>query len=481
MVALAFWEFPNEANEANEAIISMYALILCGGSGTRLWPLSRKNFPKQFLKLYSEHSLLQETFLRMQKVMPAANIFLVTNEENFFNVYNQIRDIFPGIEKSQIITEPASLNTAPAIALGVKYLVEKIKIKKDAPIIILPADHYIAKPAVFVKIVKTALANVGNFIGTIGITPLAPETGFGYIKKGKKEKGYFAVDAFKEKPDRETAQQYLASGQYVWNSGMYLFNAKTFASELKKHAPKLFAKYEKKFEQFVGDFGKLEAEAIDTAISEKSNKVIVFEGDFGWSDIGSFDALADVLEEKKSGQDRHVLLDSKNVFVHSSTNRLVTTIGVEDLVVVENNDCILIHKRGRSEDVKKVVSHLKENNYKEIEHNVEVQRPWGKYEVLIDEKNHKVKKITVYPGSTLSLQSHNRRAEHWVVVKGTANVVNGENLLVLHENESTYIPATAKHRLSNSGETNLEIVEVQTGDYLEEDDIVRYEDTYGRS
>ncbi|EKE19235.1 MAG: hypothetical protein ACD_9C00074G0002 [uncultured bacterium] len=458
----------------------MYSIILCGGSGTRLWPLSRKNFPKQFLKLYSEHSLLQETFLRMQKVMPKENIFLVTNEENFFNVYNQIRDVFPGIEKSQIIAEPASLNTAPAIALGVKYLTEKVKIKKDEPIIVLPADHYISKPVVFVKIVKNAMTNVANYIGTIGITPLAAETGFGYIKKGKKANGYFLVDTFKEKPNKEIAQQYVDSGQYVWNSGMYIFNAKTFSNELKKHSPKLYAAFSKKFAEFVAGFGKLESEAIDTAISEKSNKVIVFEGDFGWSDIGSFDALAEVLTEKKPGQERHVLLDSKNVFVHSSTNRLVTTIGVEDLVVVENNDCILIHKRGKSEDVKKIVSYLKENNYKEIEHNIEVQRPWGKYEVLIDEKNHKVKKITVYPGSTLSLQSHNHRAEHWVVVKGTANVVNGENNLVLHENESTYISAKAKHQLSNSGKVNLEIIEVQTGDYLEEDDIIRYKDEYGR-
>lgn len=459
----------------------MYSIILCGGSGTRLWPLSRKNFPKQFLKLYSEHTLLQETFRRMEKVMPKENIFLVTNNENYFNVFNQIKEIYSEIKKEQIIIEPSSLNTAPAIALGVKYLVEKIKIKKDAPIAILAADHYIGKPQAYLKVFRTAMECVGNNIGTIGITPVAPETGFGYIKKGKKEGKYFLVDSFKEKPDKETAKEYLDSKQYVWNGGMYIFNAKTFANELKKHAPKLSAEYEKKYEDFIKDFDKLDNEAIDTAVSEKSKKMVVFEGDFGWSDIGSFDALADVLKEKGADQmERHVLLDSKNVFVHSSTNRLVTAIGVEDLVVVENNDCILIHKRGHSEDVKKIVSHLKDNDYKEINHNVEVQRPWGKYEVLIDEKNHKVKKITVLPGSTLSLQSHKHRSEHWVVVKGTAQVVNGENLLVLHENQSTYIPAQSKHRLSNPGEVPLEIIEVQTGDYLEEDDIVRYEDTYGR-
>ncbi|MEI8343661.1 MAG: mannose-1-phosphate guanylyltransferase/mannose-6-phosphate isomerase [Candidatus Moraniibacteriota bacterium] len=458
----------------------MYSIILCGGSGTRLWPLSRKNFPKQFLKLYSDFSLLQETFLRMEKIMPAKNIFLITNSENYFNVYNQIRDIYPQVVKEQIVTEPASLNTAPAIALGMKYLVEKIKVSKNDPVIILPADHYIAKPKIFIRIVKQAMLRVGGNIGTIGITPLGPETGFGYIKKGKKENGYFAVDSFKEKPSKEVAQQYLQSGQYVWNSGMYIFSAKTFASELKKYCPTLSSAYEKKYADFAAEFARLEAEAIDTAISEKSKKVIVFEGAFGWSDIGSFDALADVLAEKNSLQERHILIDSKNVFVHSSTKRLITTIGVSDLVVVENNDCILIHKRGRSEDVKKIVSHLKEHSYKEIEHNVEVQRPWGKYEVLIEDQNHKVKKITVYPNSSLSLQSHAHRSEHWVIVKGTAQVINGENLLILHENESTFISPTAKHRLSNPGKTNLEIIEVQTGDYLEEDDIIHYEDDYGR-
>ncbi len=458
----------------------MHSIILCGGSGTRLWPLSRKNFPKQFLKLYNEYSLLQETFLRVQKIMPTENIFLVTNEENYFNVFNQIKDIHPKIKESQIIIEPASLNTAPAIALGVKYLVEKIKIDNNESVIFLPADHYISKPEIFVQIVKEAMKKVGDHIGTIGITPLAPETGFGYIKKGKKEDGYFLVDAFVEKPNKEIAQQYLQSGQYVWNSGMYIFNAQTFAAQLEKHAPKLFAAFKKDYADFVEDFKQLEIESIDTSISEKSKDVVVFEGDFGWSDIGSFDALADVLTAKDALQERHILIDSKNVFVHSSTNRLITTIGVQDLVVVENNDCILIHKRGRSEDVKKVVNYLKENNYKEIQHNVEVQRPWGKYEVLIEDPGHKVKKITVYPNSSLSLQSHARRSEHWVVVKGTAQVVNGENTLTLHEGESTFIPATFKHRLSNPGEINLEIIEVQTGDYLEEDDIVRYEDMYGR-
>ncbi|MEI7621773.1 MAG: mannose-1-phosphate guanylyltransferase/mannose-6-phosphate isomerase [Candidatus Moraniibacteriota bacterium] len=458
----------------------MYSIILCGGSGTRLWPLSRKNFPKQFLKLYNDYSLLQETFLRMQKVMPPENIFLSTNQENYFNVFNQLRDIYPQISKRQIITEPVSKNTAPAIALGMKYLTQEIGVHANQPVFILPADHFIAKPTVFVEIAKNALAKVGDHIGTIGITPTSPETGFGYIKKGKKEDGYFLVETFKEKPSKEIAKQYLDSGEYVWNSGMYIFNAQTFAVELEKHSPKLFGAFEKKYADFVADFAQLEPEAIDTAISEKSDKVIVFEGEFGWSDIGSFDALAQVLTKQEKLQTRHIAIESENNFVHSSTDRLVALVGVKDLVVVENNDCILIHQRGKSEDVKKVVKYLQENNYKEIEHNIEVQRPWGKYEILIESQNHKVKKITVYPGGILSLQAHKNRAEHWVVVKGTAKVVNGENILVLHENESTFITANSKHQLSNTGNENLEIIEVQTGSYLGEDDIERFEDVYGR-
>lgn len=459
----------------------MYSLILCGGSGTRLWPLSRKNFPKQFLKLYSDHSLLQETFLRMQNIMPAENIFLVTNDDNYFNVFNQIKDVYPQIEKKQIISEPASLNTAPAIALGVKYLVDTIGVDKNQPVIVLPSDHFIGNSDNYITLVRSAMENVGEAIGTIGITPTNAETGYGYIKKGNVMEKYCKVDEFKEKPDKETAQKYVSCGQYVWNSGMYLFSPKAFERELELHANGIYKHYQKPMAEFLQEFSQMPSIAIDVAISEKSDNVVVFEGDFGWSDIGSFDALADVLLANGKIQDRHILLDSKNVFVHSSTNRLVTTLGVEDLVVVENNDCILIHRRGRSDEVKKVVNYLKENNYKEIEHNVEVYRPWGKYEVLIDEENHKVKKITVYPGAKLSLQSHEHRAEHWVVVKGTAKAMNGENILVLHENESTYIPAKAKHRLENPGAENLEIIEVQTGNYLEEDDIIRYDDVFGRS
>lgn len=458
----------------------MYSVILCGGSGTRLWPLSRKSFPKQFLNLYSDKSLLQETFLRMQKIMPASQIYFITTSTNYFNVSDQIKEIFPELRQEQIITEPAALNTAPAIALTMKYLVEKENIAKNDPIIFLPSDHNISKIDVFVKLVVTAMHKVADNIGTIGITPTAPETGYGYIKKGKLNNGRYQVLQFKEKPDRKTAEEYITTGQYVWNSGMYIFNEKTFAEELEKYTPEIFVEYAKGYEELEQNFKNLPSVSIDYAISEKSDRVIVFEGAFGWSDIGSFDALVEIMQEKDLQQKNHVFINSKNIFAHSATNKLIATADIEDLIIIENDDCILVQKKGKSENVKEIVTYLKENNYKEVDHNIMGYRPWGKYRVLADHENHKVKKLIVYPGATLSLQSHKRRAEHWVVVKGTAHVINGELDIELHANESTYIPATHKHRLSNHGKTNLEIIEVQTGDYFEEDDITRYDDVYNR-
>jgi len=456
----------------------MYSVILCGGSGTRLWPLSRKNYPKQFLKLYSDKSLLQETYWRMKKIIPPENIVFVTNEDNFFNVLNQIKEIESGYNKENILIEPKSLNTAPAIALAMKYISEKKKADPGAPAIILPSDHYIGNEEEYGRVVQAAMSGVGNNIGTIGITPTKPETGYGYIKKGGKGGEFFKVLEFREKPDAETAQKYLESGEYVWNSGMYIFNERTFSEELKKYSPDIYAEYKKVFKEFLESFQNLPSISVDYAISEKSDKVVVFEGDFGWNDIGSFDSLSEIKIKDKNP--RHLSFDSENVYVHTDSNRLVATLGIENINIVETSDSILVQKQGRAEDVKKIVDYLKENNLKELEHNLIVHRPWGKYEVLIDEPLSKVKRITVYPGAKLSLQSHKRRAEHWVVVKGTATVVNGDKEIILKENESTYIPIMAKHRLGNDGQGELKIIEVQTGDYLEEDDIERYEDKYGR-
>lgn len=457
----------------------MYAVILCGGSGTRLWPLSRKNYPKQFLKLYSDFSLLQETFMRAEKLTHCRNIFLVTNKENYFNVLNQIRDICPKIKEKQIIIEPLSLDTAPALTLSIKYLREKIKIKDADQVASFHSDHYIGDVPKFIKTIKNAFKKIGDNIGVIGINPTSPKTNYGYIKKGKQRNGYHLVEKFKEKPDLNTAQKYFSAGDYLWNSGIYLFTAKTFERELKKHAPNIYSLYQQNWNDFLGNFKKMPTAPMDVIISEKSKKMIVFDSNFTWNDIGSFDNLAEI-SKNRNEKNRHIFIDTKNVFAHSSTNRLIATLGVENLSVIENNDCILVYGHGHNDKIKNLVNHLKEKQYKELEHNVIVHRPWGKYEVLIDEKNHKVKKITIFPKASLSLQSHKHRSEHWVVVKGTAKVINGDKKFELKENQSVYISAGAKHRLSNPQKTHLEIIEVQTGNYLEEDDITRYEDQYNR-
>lgn len=456
----------------------MYSIILCGGSGTRLWPLSRKNFPKQFLNLYNEKSLIQETFLRMRGLMPKENIFFITNKDGFFNVHNQIKDIEPAFKKENIIVEPESKNTAPAILYALKHIYEHSSIDRTKPIFILPSDHYVGDQMSYTKLMKKIASSVKDNIGIIGITPKKPETGYGYIKKGKKENSYWKVNAFKEKPDKKTAKKYLESGDHLWNSGKYVFTAETFLNELKKHSPEMYDLFQKDFEEFKKSFFKLPSLSIDHALAEKSDKMIVFKGDFMWSDIGSFDSLADII---KDDDDKHIRLNAKNVFLHSKSGKLIVASGVDDLIVIENNDSILVQKRGKSEDVKNVVKHLAEHNYKEIDNDVVVQRPWGNYEVLIDTPTHKVKKITVYPKAKLSLQSHTKRSEHWVVVKGVAGIINGDKKITLKENESTYIQAGHKHRLSNPGNINLEIIEVQTGTYLGEDDITRYDDIYNRA
>ncbi len=461
----------------------MYSVILCGGSGTRLWPLSRKNYPKQFLRLYSDKSLLQETFLRVAKIMPKKNIFFVANRDDYYNVANQIREIYPEFSETRFLSEPNKRNTAPAIALSMKYLVDKIKIKPTEQVIFLPADHHIGKQREYLKIVKNALAKTGDNVGTIGITPTGPETGYGYIRKQKVknekqklENSYCKVFEFKEKPDKKTAEKYLKSGEYVWNAGMYIFNHQTFTDEIKKYAPKIFKYLQKDFTTLLQNFAKLPSISIDYALAEKSKKVIVFEGDFGWSDIGSFDSLAEVLLQKKDRNPKHIKMDSENVFIHSTTNKLIATMGVKDLVIVENNDSILIQKRGETERVKEVVKYLKKNNYKEINHNVIVHRPWGRYEVLIDGNRHKVRKLTIYPGKKLNLQLHYNRVEHWIVIKGTAEVVYGDEIKFLSANQSIFIPQSIKHQIGNPGKMNLEIIEVQTGNYLGSDDVVLFDE-----
>ncbi len=438
----------------------------------RLWPMSRKNYPKQFLKLYSDKSLLQETYLRARAMMPAKNIFIVTDKINFFTAIDQLRETEPEFDKNQVLVEPESLDTAPAMAFAVKHLAENVRVDLEAPIIVLSSDHYIADAEAYLNVVRTALAFVGDRIGVIGIKPDAAKTGLGYILKGEKRDVYFEALGFREKPDKKTAHEYAASGKYVWNSGIYVFNTRTFIREMHTHAPELYAYFIKNFSDFLKEYADIPPASFPVSILEKTKNIAIFEGDFGWNDIGSFDALAEIA--KKDDNPRHINIDSKNVFMHSDSNRVVATLGIEDVNIIETADSILVQKRGRSEDIKKIIAQLKERGLREIEHNLIVHRPWGKYEILIESPFHKVKKTTLRPGAKLNIQSHYHRFEHWVVVKGIAKVLIDGKEAYLRENESTFVPSLIKHRMENPGKTNLEIIEVQTGDYLSEDDTITY-------
>lgn len=351
----------------------MYSVVLCGGSGTRLWPLSRKNYPKQFLKLYSEHTLLQETYLRMRKLMPMDRIFFVTNQDGYPNVLEQIHEIDHDYEVSQVIIEPKSLNTAPAMACAVKYLLSEKGVGPDEQVLFLPSDHYIGNVESYLATLKTAFDTVGDHIGTIGIRATGPETGYGYIKKGEAEGEYFRVLRFCEKPEKSVAEEYVRSGEYAWNSGMYLMSIATFLREAEAYAKPIADGMKGTWSEFVETFDELPAISFDYAISEKSDQVIVYEGDFGWSDIGSFDSLAEI-SDGTPAETRHIDIDSKNVFVHSANDRLIATIGVEDIAIIETADSILVYRRGRAEEVKKIVERLKENGAKEVDYDFDEEK-----------------------------------------------------------------------------------------------------------
>lgn len=413
--------------------------------------------------------------------MPDKNIFLVTNQENNFNVINQIREVDKEFDVKRILIEPASLNTAPAILFAIKHLGEKIRVGFDEPILFLPADHHIGEERKFLELIRKAAESVDDSIGTFGITPTGSTISYGYIRRGNRLGDYYKVSEFKEKPEKLLAEEYFNSGEYLWNSGIYLFNIRSFIKELFLHSPLMYELLNRPMEEFRRNFNSLPAVSIDRSLSERSKNLIVFEANIGWKDISSFDDLAEIYKKQPGENPRYIGLNSKNIYVHSATNKLVATVGVEDLIIVESRDSILVQKIGLGEEVQGIVEELKKNNRKELEHNLLVHRPWGKYEVLIEDSAHQVKKITVNPGAKLSLQSHYHRVEHWVVVRGIAKIVHGNEEIILRENESTFIPALTKHRLENPGKINLEIIEVQTGSYLGEDDIQRFDDIYNRN
>ena len=465
----------------------MIPVILSGGSGTRLWPLSRGQYPKQFLPLVSGQTMVQETLLRLNGVSGLQAPIAVCNEDHRFMMAEQLWEI--GCKPAAIILEPIGKNTAPAVAMAALSAASAEDI-----LLILPADHVIADTVAFHKAISKAEALAQqNLLVTFGIVATAPETGYGYIKATSSQVGEgFIVEAFVEKPDAVTAQRYLDSGDYFWNSGMFAFKAGVFLRELEAFNPEMLkvcrealaaAKIDLDFTRLDKEiFSTCPADSIDYAVMEKSDKVAVIPLDAGWNDVGSWSALWDVTGKDQSGnaiKGDVLTIDTTNSYVHSS-NKLVAVIGVQDLVVVETDDAVMVASKERVQDVKGIVDQLKALKRDEAHVHRKVYRPWGHYDVVDIGDRHHTKRIVVKPGAKLSVQKHHHRAEHWVVVKGTAWVnKNGEEILVT-ENESIYIPVGVVHSLQNPGVIPLEMVEVQSGSYLGEDDIVRYQDNYGR-
>jgi len=460
----------------------MKAIILAGGSGTRLWPVSRYGLPKQFIKLNGGKSLLCQTVERLSAVVPLHDIFVITNEDYRFHVQADLRSVSPAIENN-VILEPVGRNTAPAIALVMKYCLEKLKCSKEEVIFICPSDHIIEPVEKFARYARQAetAAKAGSIV-TFGIKPSRPETGYGYIKKGGNGTGVCKVEKFAEKPDLKTAEKYLKDGNYYWNSGMFSFTIATMLAEFKAYAPEISRKMPQTLAKMLADFKNMPSISIDYAVMEKSKKAAVLPIDILWSDVGSWDSLPEVIKPDSDGNVKVgdvLALDTKRTIVMGE-NRLISTIGLKDLIIVDTVDALLIAKRGEAQRVKEVVDMLKERKRKEVVEHTTTYRPWGSYTVLEEGPRYKIKRIVVNPGHKLSHQLHYHRSEHWIIVKGTAKVTLGKTTSLVHENESTYVPKSTGHRLENPGKVPLEMIEVQNGEYVGEDDIVRFNDIYGR-
>lgn len=477
----------------------IFPIILSGGSGSRLWPVSREHYPKQFLNLHKDdRSLLQEAAERLKNVEDTNAPMVVCNEEHRFLVAEQLHQI--GFKSAQIVLEPCGRNTAPALALAALVAQQQ---NADAEMLVMPADHVIKDEQAFADAVIKGrkLAHNGKLV-TFGITPNAPQTGYGYIKQGAAMAEGYAVEAFVEKPDLNRAQQYLESGHYLWNSGIFLFKASDYLAALAQFAPDILDACQRAYEARSEDldfirvdqatFAECRSESIDYAVMEHTQQAAVVPMDPGWSDIGAWDALHALKSsaDKQNGNALHgdvMVHDTHNSLIHSES-RLVAAVGVNNLVIVETDDAVLVADRHQAQDTKLIVNALKAAGRKESQSHQRVYRPWGNYRTMVLTNSFQVKEIVVNPGAKLSLQMHHHRAEHWVVVKGTAKVTQGEGhgdlsklrSFLLSEDQSTYIPLGTVHRLENPGVIPLHLIEVQTGSYLGEDDIVRYNDEYGR-
>lgn len=462
-------------------------VILSGGSGSRLWPLSRELYPKQFLPLAGSSTMLQQTIQRLGGLDGLSEPLIVCNEEHRFLVAEQLRQI--GVTPAAILLEPMGRNTAPAIAVAA---LQALSAGTDPLLLVLPADHAISDVVALQRAILSAAsgAAAGQLV-TFGIVPTAPETGYGYIR-AQGEDTLLAVQAFVEKPDEQTAAAYLASGDYFWNSGMFLFRASRYLQELQRFAPDILTvctaalaagcRDSDFFRLDAAIFSTCRSESIDYAIMENTESAVVIPLAAGWNDLGSWSSLWDVSTKDATANAVFgdvMVIDSHNSYLYAES-RYLAAIGVDDLIVVETADAVLVAKRNQAQMVKEVVADLKRNGRIEALLHRKVHRPWGCYEGIDAADRYQVKRITVNPGAALSLQLHHHRAEHWIVVKGTARVICGSEEIFLSENQSTYIPLGTLHRLENPGKIPLEMIEVQSGSYLGEDDIVRIDDQYGR-
>lgn len=469
---------------------TLYPVILAGGSGTRLWPLSRQNFPKQFLALNGEQSLLQQTMQRVEH-LSGTEALIVSNDAHYFLCQEQLQGF---ATKTTYLLEPCARNTAPAIACAAHYLLQTVG--PDALMAVLPSDHWIADAAAWQKAMRLAaeFAEHEGAIVTFGITPDSPKTGYGYIEAGVAHApGIFKLSCFREKPDAETAEQFIDSGNYFWNSGMFVCRADVYLAELAQFEAEMHLQSEKALTQAqqhhdylrldLDAFSQCPAQSIDYAIMEKTSKAVVIPVSMSWSDLGCWSAVADANTPDAQGNSLTgavIAQESYNCFINSD-ERLVTAIGLRDQIIVATADAVLVADKKYSQQVKELVTSLREHHHQITQDHQRVFRPWGYYEILAEGPAFKVKRLMVKPGARLSLQMHEHRAEHWVVVAGNAEIINDDQLIHLSVNQSTYIPKRTLHRLSNMGSEALYVIEVQSGEYLGEDDIQRFDDIYART